>query len=105
MNKLIRTYLGFSIKSKSVVIGQDRLKDTKENIQLIVYCATASQNLKDLIARLADKFKCKALLLDEKLEQYTSISGCKVMGLTNKSLAEQIIKVAKSEKIGEVNGK
>ena len=94
LNKLIKTYLGFCIKSRAIVIGQDRLKANKEQIHLIVYCSTASQNLKDLVERLADKFKCKALLLDEKLEDYTSIEGCKVMGITNKSLADQIIKVA-----------
>lgn len=94
LNRLIKTYLGFCIKSRAIVIGQDRLKANKEPIHLIVYCSTASQNLKDLVERLADKFKCKALLLDEKLEDYTSIEGCKVMGITNKSLADQIIKVA-----------
>lgn len=106
MNKLIKTYLGFCIKSRSIVIGQDRLKVSKEKIYLIVYCNTASQNLKDLISRLSDKFKCKALMLDENLEQYTSIIGCKVLGITNQSLAEQIIKVVESEKNrGEFNGK
>lgn len=94
LNKLIKTYLGFSIKSRAIVIGQDRLKETKEKIHLIVYCSSASQNLKDLVLRLAEKFKCKALLLDEKLEDYTSIEGCKVLGLTNQSLADAIIKVA-----------
>lgn len=94
LNKLIRTYLGFSVKSRAIVIGQDRLKETRDKVHLIVYCPTASQNLKDLATRLADKFKCKALLMDEKLEDYTSIEGCKVLGLTNPSLAEAIIKVA-----------
>ena len=96
MNKLIRTYLGFSIKSKSVVIGQDRLKASKDKIYLIIYCSTASQNLKDLSIRFAEKFKCKAICLDEILEVYTSISGCKVIGLTNNSLAEAILKVAEN---------
>lgn len=94
MNKLIKTYLGFCIKSRAIVIGQDRLKVNKGPIHLIVYCPTSSQNLKDLTTRLADKFKCKALVMDETLEEYTSIDGCKVMGITNKSLADQIIKVA-----------
>lgn len=93
MNKLIKTYLGFSIKSKSIVIGQDRLKDCKEKVYLLIYCDSASANLKDLVSRLANKFNCKALKLDDKLEYYTNIQGCKVLGLTNKSLADAIIKV------------
>ncbi len=98
MNKLIKTYIGFSIKSKSVVIGQDRLKETKDKISLIVYCNTASQNLKDLILRLSEKFNCKAIMLDDDLELYTSILGCKVLGITNKSLADAIIKVVEGQK-------
>lgn len=96
MNKLIRTYLGFSIKSQAVVIGQDRLKANKNKIYLVIYCSTASQNLKDLSIRIAQKHNCKAICLDEILENYTSISGCKVLGLTNSSLAEAIIKVAEN---------
>ena len=97
LNKLIKTYLGFSIKSRAIVIGQDRLKVSKSQIYLIVYCSSSSQNLKDLVARLSDRFKCNALMLDEKLEDYTNIEGCKVLGLTNKSLADQIIKVAENK--------
>lgn len=105
MNKLIRTYLGFCIKSRAIVIGQDRLKVDKGKIYLIVYCSTASQNLKDLILRLATKFKCKAIMLQD-MESYTNISGCKVLGLTNESLANAIIKVAENnQETGEVNGK
>lgn len=104
MNKLIKTYLGFSIKSRAVIIGQDKLKSTKEKVLLIMYCPTASQNLVDLALRLADKYKCKALKSDETLEEYTSIEGCKIIGVTNQSLASAIIKVAE-QNIGENNGK
>lgn len=93
MNKLIKTYLGFSIKSRAVVIGQDRLKACNDKVHLIICCSTASSNLNDLASRLADKFKCRFIVLDEKLEDYSSISGCKVLGLTNQSLADAIIKV------------
>ena len=102
MNKLIRTYIGFSLKSRAVVIGQDRLKVPKQKIHLIVYCNTASQNLKDLIIRLAGKFDCKYILLNN-LQDYTNIEGCKVLGLTNKSLADAIIKVMDDK--GETDGK
>ena len=105
MNKLIRTYLGFSIKSGGVVIGQDRLKANKGKIYLIVYCQTASQNLKDLAMRMAERNKCKAICLDQSLESYTNLQGCKVLGLTNSSLAEAIIKVAENLNLGESNGK
>lgn len=40
------------------------------------------------------------------MESYTNISGCKVLGLTNESLANAIINVAENnQETGEVNGK
>ena len=105
MNKLIKTYLGFSIKSRAIVIGQDRLKATKDKVHLIICCTTASQNLKDLATRQAERLKCKLIYLDETLESYTSLDGCKLIGLTNMSLANAILKVAENKQEGEINGK
>ena len=97
MNKLVKTYLGFCIKSRSIVIGQDRLKASRDKIHLIIYCKTGSSNLKDLSIRLAERYDCKAICLDEELEQYTSLQGCKVLGVTNASLAEAIIKAVENK--------
>ena len=105
MNKLIKTYLGFCIKSRVIVIGQDRLKANKGKIYLIIYCNSASQNLKDLAKRMADKYNCKAICLDTTLQDYTNLDGCKIVGLTNMSLAEAILKVAENQDKGENNGK
>ena len=87
------------------MIGQDRLKANKGKIHLIVYCKSASQNLKDLALRLAERNKCKAICLDESLEDYTNLKGCKALGLTNSSLAEAIIKVTGNSNLGDSNGK
>lgn len=103
MNKLIKTYLGFCIKSRAIVIGQDRLKASKDKIHLILYCNTASQNLIDLGKRLAERSKCEYKQLDD-LQQYTNLDGCKIVGITNQSLAQAIIKVL-DEEVGENNGK
>ena len=105
MNKLIKTYLGFSIKSRAIIIGQDRLKATKDKVSLIICCTTASQNLKDLAIRQAERLKCRVTYLDDTLENYTNLDGCKVLGLTNASLAEAILKVAENKQEGEINGK
>ena len=97
--------MGFSIKSRAIVIGQDRLKTNKSKIHLIIYCKSASQNLKDLALRMADKYECQAICLDESLQNYTNIEGCKIVGLTNMSLAQAILKVAENKDKGEYNGK
>lgn len=103
MNKLIKTYIGFCIKSRAIVIGQDRLKSNKDKIHLILYCSSASQNLIDLGKRLSERFGCEYLKVDG-LAEYTNLDGCKIVGLTNQSLADAIIKVL-NEGVGENNGK
>ncbi len=103
MNKQIKTYIGFSIKSRQIVIGQDRLKACKDKLELIIYCKTASANLVKLAKNQADKHTCKCIMLDEILDSYTNLEGCKIIGLTNSSLAEAIIK--QLENVGERDGK
>lgn len=104
MNKLIKTYIGFSLKSRSVIIGQDQLKSSKSKVELIIYCSTASNNLKDLAVRLSEKYKCNNLCLDSELENYTSIQGCKIIGITNSSLANAIMAQAKQDKLMKLGG-
>lgn len=103
MNKQIKTYIGFSIKSNQIVIGQDRLKASKDKIELIIYCQTASENLVNLAKNQSIKHKCKCVMLDDSLENYTGKVGCKIIGLTNISLAEAIIK--QLQNLGERDGK
>ena len=90
MNK-IKTYLGLCVKSRGLVIGQDSLKKFKKSIDLLVVSPTASQNLIDLAIRLKDKFKCLCIKTNLALEDLVSIEGCKIVGITNSSLAQAIL--------------
>jgi len=90
LNK-IKSYLGLSIKSGKIVIGQDRLKDYNKKVHLIVVSPTASQNLKDLSLRLKEKFGCELIETKEDLESLLSRSGCKIVGLTMESLAQAVL--------------
>lgn len=106
MNNLIKTYVGFSIKSNNVVIGQDQLKNTNKKVKLIMICPTASNNLVDLATRLAEKFDCKLIETDENLENYVFKENCKLIGLTNESLVKAILNVKDAYKERRIdNGK
>lgn len=86
----IKSYLGLCVKSGSVVIGQDRLKKFNKQIYLLVVSPTATQNLKDLSTRLSEKFGCDSIITNSVLEELICKAGCKVVGITNNSLAEAI---------------
>lgn len=91
MSKL-KSYLGLSVKSGSVVIGQDRLKKNKSKLYALILSQNATDNLTDLAIRLAEKFDCELIQTNELLENLIHISGCKFVGITNQSLAEAILK-------------
>ena len=90
MNK-IKSYLGLSRKSNSVVIGQDRLKEYSKKVFVLVISPTATKNLKDLALRLKSKFNCPLIETKENLEDIISMVGCKIVGLTMESLAKAVL--------------
>lgn len=87
----IKSYLGLSRKSNSVVIGQDRLKAYDKRVYVIVISPNATKNLKDLSIRLKAKFNCPLIETKENLEDIISIAGCKVVGLIMESLAKAVL--------------
>lgn len=90
MNK-IKSYLGLSLKSNRVVIGQDRLKEYNKKVYLLVLSPNASNNLKDLAVRLKDKFNCPLIQTKENLEDIICRAGCKIIALTMESLAKAVL--------------
>lgn len=89
--KKFKTYLGLSIKSNQIVIGQDRLKSYNKRVSLLIICPTASKNLNDLAVRLAVKFNCPLIKTINDLEREANIRNCKLLGLTNDSLSGAIL--------------
>ena len=87
----IKSYLGLCVKSGGVVIGQDRLKQNTKKIYLLVLSPTATQNLKDLSFRLSEKFGCELIMTNSVLEELICKTGCKIVGITNNSLADAIL--------------
>ena len=90
MNKII-SYLGFAQKSNNCVTGQTALKKTTKNLHLIMVCATASDNLKDLGKNLAVKHQCECIILNIKLSELIRLDDIKILGLTDENLSKAII--------------
>lgn len=99
MNNLSK-YLGFAIKSNSVIIGQDAVKKAKQRILLIIVCASATKNLMDLAIRYATAKKSK-LIIVEDLSNISHIDNCKIMALTNENLKNTILQQNNEYKIYE----
>ncbi|MEG1706610.1 MAG: ribosomal L7Ae/L30e/S12e/Gadd45 family protein [Clostridia bacterium] len=88
MNHKINSYIGFSVKKKSVVYGIDMIEKRMNNIYLIVYSENLSDNsLKKLKKLCADNNI--PLLLVEYLEELLK-KNCKVLAITDKNLSVAI---------------
>ena len=64
LNK-VKSYIGFAIKSKKVVVGQTVIKKSKEQLHLIICCNSATNNLKSLAKNVANKFNCVSIVVDD----------------------------------------
>lgn len=86
-NKL-KTYLGFSIKSNSILFGYDNITKSRKKLDLIIFCSTAQEKIIKPILKL--NFKCvklKELKLSELLER----ENVKVIAIKNYNLAKAIL--------------
>ena len=89
MNK-IKSYLVLCVKFNGIIIGQDKLKQSKKRPYLIVLSPNATDNLNDLAIRLGDKFHCEVITTNIVLEELINISNCKIVGIININLAKAI---------------
>lgn len=100
MNKII-SYIGFAIKSNSVIAGQTPIKRSKKKIYLILVCNTASENLKNLAKNIANKQEsCEVICTNVLLSDLTNIKDIKIIALTDENLSKAIISNKEMIKIG-----
>lgn len=90
MQKIV-SYIGFSIKSNQIVKGLDEILKTKKKIGVIL----TTKNLKDNSFEKLNKHinNKNIIVLEFKPEQFEKFNlvGVKVLGITDKNLAQAII--------------
>ncbi len=91
MNSLkVKAYIGFAIKSRAIVYGVDNLKNKK--VQLIICSASLSAGSKERCEKIAKEKAVKLLCItDEEMLEIIGKSGVKVLGITDKALAQALI--------------
>ncbi|MBQ7643357.1 MAG: hypothetical protein IJS67_05585 [Clostridia bacterium] len=88
------TYLGFAIKSGNVRFGLNTI-ETLRRADLLIVCQTAAKNTRAAAEKYARKFGCPILTTkDEPLENFVNRENCKIVAVTDKNLAEAILKDA-----------
>ena len=99
MNKII-SYLGFAQKSNNCIMGQTAIKKTTKQLNLILVCDTASENLKNLAKNMANKHNCDLIISKIKLSQLIKFDDIKIIGITDENLSKAIINNKEKISIG-----
>lgn len=89
-NKLI-SYIGFAIKSGKIIFGYDNLFQSKKLPQIIIFCKTLSEKMKNKLELFAKSKKIKLLTLENFiLSDIIKRDNCKVIGICDENLSHVI---------------
>lgn len=87
------TYLGFCRRAGKLTLGVNAARATREKVYLLVADVSASENCKKEIAKLAEKFGCDIVWL-EQLSELVGKEMCKLAAVREEHLAEAIRKTS-----------
>lgn len=92
MNDKIASLIGFAVKSGKIIYGLESLEEGKRKRYLIVCCHTLSERAKIGVKKVAQR---DGVFIVEtktrKLEDIVYKKNCKVIGISNKQMADAII--------------
>lgn len=91
----IKKYLGLAHNAGYLIIGGDKLDNYDKKMYLILVDISAGKTSK----KIANRFKEKGVEVFEisNLSNYISIENCKILGIKNKGICEEIKKYLNKE--------
>lgn len=93
----IKAYIGFAIKSKSLVLGLDNMD--KKRLKLIIVSQSLSPNSLKEAERLREKNQCELISVQaEQMQELIEKDNVKAVALLNENLAEAIVKSYRGDK-------
>ena len=92
-NKKVQGLISICKKAGYLIVGGDNLKGYTQKLYLVLYEKNSGKNL----IKIANSLKSPNTDIYEleNLFDYTNIEGCKIVGIKNKGLADQIQKLLK----------
>lgn len=87
----IESLLGFAVKAGKLVYGADSLETTRTRVYVVFTCSTASDNTKQKVRKIASAKHIPMLITKKELQYIVSRKNCKVIGVTDKQMAEAML--------------
>ena len=89
----INNYLGICKKANYLIIGSDNLKKYTKKLYLLVVCGEITNTIKKTVNDLLEGYAdLKCIILNEEFGNAIGIEHCKMVGVKNKGLCEEILK-------------
>lgn len=95
-DRKIKTYLGFALRARKLVLGVNAAKAIRGNVYLLVADRTASPNARKEIESLKKRFSCPLIEVDD-LEGITGKECCKLAAVREENLARAALAAAGKE--------
>lgn len=96
MNKII-TYVGFAIKSNSIIKGVDDILKTRKKIGLVIYSSELNQNSESKLKNFINKNKIEfKKLIKQQFDEFNLV-GVKAFAITDQNLSSAIINELKNQ--------
>ncbi len=87
----IQTYLGFSIKNRSIVYGLDNIWSCRKHLYVIVVGDNLTEKNQSKILNFAKSKNCTLTKVEGCFGELIGRPSCKLAGVTDKNLAQAII--------------
>ena len=94
----IKTFVGFAVRAGKIVWGTDNVLAWKKKLRLILASSDVSENALEKIRRYADDKPAKLSVLScGEVAELVHREGVKVIGITDKNLADAIVQELEKE--------
>ncbi len=91
-------YVGLARKAGAVLFGQDNILSARNAPYLVIVSINeASQNLNKKIYNFIANKNIKLIKFSDSLDKYLGTQNCKVIGITNRELAEKVYSLFNKE--------
>ena len=92
MQSKVGGYLGISRKANYLIIGSDDIKTYNKKMYLIIVSNDCSDNILKIAKNKAIQYNISCIKFNFELSSFIGVDSCKVVGLKNKGLSDEILK-------------
>ncbi len=95
-NDKLKGFLNICRKANYLIIGGEALSNYNKKLYLVLYDSSSKKNTLKIVEKFSSK-GIKTMELDN-LDTILLINNCKIVGIKNKNLSEEILKICGEEK-------